>query len=477
MGLLCYFYYPKYEKASSMKKQWAKIARITIPAVIFLYLIMLIPDSHYKIPNGGGKEPFEWKQDAQWTDLETQFIADRVKSHDDLKSHIANDLLCGQLLCDSISRDSLSPEAPIFLDLENIIFELAPMVGACPDQFNAYESLVSKMRQIVKMQSRHWDMNSTTARQRVYRLLYGSREALEEILLQMPGDSISPLTLGIDETSATPSTRVLGVTIHSGDILVSRGGAPTSALIARGNDYPGNFSHIALVYVDDKTSLASINEAHIERGVVISSLEEYLRDKKLRVMVLRLRSGLPEIKADPMLPHKVASLAMKQVQAQHIPYDFEMDFQNHSKEFCSEVASAPYSQFGIHLWMGKSTISSPGLVSWLAAFGVKNFETQEPSDLEYDPQLQVVAEWRDPETLYKDHVDNAVIDIMLEGADAGDRLDYQWYLLPMARILKVYSVILNWFGGIGPVPEGMNATAALRNQQFSSRHLQQKYYS
>ena len=66
--------------------------------------------------------------------------------------------------------------------------------------------------------------------------------------------------------SATPSAEILGVIVHSGDILISRGGAPTSALIARGNDYPGNFSHVALVHIDEKTNSISIIESHIERG-------------------------------------------------------------------------------------------------------------------------------------------------------------------------------------------------------------------
>ncbi|MCK7517747.1 MAG: hypothetical protein MZV64_08560 [Ignavibacteriales bacterium] len=57
------------------------------------------------------------------------------------------------------------------------------------------------------------------------------------------------------------------------------------------------------------------------------------------------------------------------------------------------------ADLGINLWMGKSTISSKGTAKLLAGFGVKYFETQEPSDLEYDPQLSVVAEWRDLETL------------------------------------------------------------------------------
>src|SRR2546422_946746 len=73
--------------------------------------------------------------------------------------------------------------------------------------------------------------------------------AVEEAMLQHPDSGFSLLE-GRREPSATPAATVHGVEIRSGDILVSRGGYPTSALIARGNDYPGNFSHVGLVHVD-----------------------------------------------------------------------------------------------------------------------------------------------------------------------------------------------------------------------------------
>jgi hypothetical protein len=101
---------------------------------------------------------------------------------------------------------------------------------------------------------------------------------------------------------------------------------------------------------------------------------------------------------------------------------------------------------------------------------VRNFESQEPSDLEYDPQLRVVAEWRDPATLFKDHVDNAVIDVMLEGAEHGEKLDYNVRRLPFARLAKAWSVMLNWFGKVGPIPEGMSATTALRAEYMTAVH-------
>jgi hypothetical protein len=325
------------------------------------------------------------------------------------------------------------------------------------------------MRDVVKIQSRHWDVSGTPARSRLYRALYGGRALVEELQLDHP-DSVAALYLGPDAPSASPSTVVQGVRIHSGDILVSRGGYPTSALIARGNDYPGNFSHVALVHVDSATGVASTIEAHIERGVVVSSAEQYLADKKLRILVLRLRADLPRIVADPMLPHRAASAMLARARANHIPYDFAMDYTDPARLFCSEVASAAYRAEGVTLWTGLSTLSAPGLRRWLAAFGVRHFETQEPSDLEYDPQLAVVAEWRDPAQLLRDHVDNAVTDALLEGAERGDALTYPWYKLPIARVMKGYSWVLERFGKIGPVPEGMSPSAALRNSSYTARH-------
>ncbi|HEY6438137.1 MAG TPA: YiiX/YebB-like N1pC/P60 family cysteine hydrolase, partial [Ignavibacteriaceae bacterium] len=326
----------------------------------------------------------------------------------------------------------------------------------------------SSLRKVIKEQSQHWDMNSTIAKNTLYRLLYGNRIAIEEIMLQLPENKVDPLIKGIDEPSTTPSVEIMGVIVHSGDILISRGGAPTSALIARGNDYPGNFSHVALIYIDEKTNNVSVIESHIERGVTISTLKEYLDDTKLRIIVLRLRSEL--ILDNPMLPHYAANFALTEAERKHIPYDFEMNINESEKQFCSEVASSAYKEYGITLWIGLSTLSSKGTRNWLAAFGVKNFETQEPSDLEYDPQLSIVAEWRDPETLYKDHLDNAVTDVMLEEADSGKVLSYDWYALPIGRVMKIYSAILNLFGSEGPVPEGMSAEAALKNVYYSETH-------
>lgn len=439
-------------------------------AVVGLYGLLLIPGPSPSLSEGAGKEPFAWNRQAFWSALEAQFRDARAHGCERLGPVIRDSLEQFDDNLERLGSTDLPPSSPSFDALESSCFRLALMAAACPEWLEECVGAYARMRDWVKRQSEHWPMDAREARERLYALLYGGRAAIEEAMLQAPRDSLPPVLEGSGEAAGGPAATVRGITIASGDILVSRGGAATSALIARGNDFPGNFSHVALAHVDAGTHQVSMIESHIERGVTVSPIEAYLSDTKLRVMVLRLHADLPQLVADPLLPHRAASLALRNASARHIPYDFTMNYRDTSRQFCSEVASAAYQPFGVTLWMGLSHLSAPGVTSWLAALGVRHFETQEPSDLEYDPQLRVVAEWRDPDTLFGDHADNAVIDVMLEAAEAGERLGYDWYLLPPARLAKGYSVVKNWFGAVGPMPEGMSAVTALRVKRLTGTH-------
>ena len=414
---------------------------------------------------------FAWNRDSLWRALERDFVAVRATGCAD--STATSRALAGiELLVGRVAVARLAPSSLVLDTLEAAFFGVAPRVAACGGQVTRYVTLQSRLRAAVKAQSVGWDVTAPAARDRLYRALYGSRAAVEEAMLQQP-TSAPGLVLGVLPDSGswvTPSASVSGVTLRSGDMLVSRGGYPTSALIARGSDYPGNFSHVALVHVDSVTRAVSVIEAHIEAGVKIATAAKYLADKKLRVLVLRARADLPALRADPLLTHRAASVMLERATREHIAYDFAMDYSNPARLFCSEVASAAYRTQGVTLWMGISTISGAGLRRWLSAFGVEHFATQEPSDLEYDPQLQVVAEWRDAGALLADHVDNAVTDAMLEGADRGDALTFDWYALPLGRVMKAYSWVRERAGGVGPIPEGMPAAAALRNRAYGERH-------
>lgn len=437
-------------------------------AAVLLVLAVPLPEPSAPAPAGG--TPFAWRQDARWQVLEGRFVAARATGCPGVAPAIDAGLSRLEAVTDTLATGTIGDGDPRIEEAEQLLFETAPQVAACPAHLPELARLQARLRDTVKRQSRGWDMGSRAVRDRLYRVLYGGRTAVEEAILQAPPGALPALLPGEDVASHAPGTEVRGVMVHSGDLLLSRGTAPTSALIARGNDYPGNFSHVALVYVEREGGPAHLVEAHIERGVAIASSDEYLADAKYRILVLRPRTDLPALARDPLLPHKAATRVATEAQKRRIPYDFAMDFSDPSRLFCSEVASWAYREQGVTLWMGLSHISSPGLARWLGAFGVTHFETQEPSDLETDPQLAVVAEWRDLNGLWQDHVDNAVVESMLESAEEGQPLDYPWYLLPAARVAKAWSAVSNALGGVGPVPEGMSAPGALRNRTLTLRH-------
>ena len=438
---------------------------VAIVVVLAIAIALLTPERQPVLAAPEGA-PFVWGEDALWERLARDFEAAREEGCEAVAPTIATGLAALDAELDAIDRQA--PDDPVFARTERALFELAPLVAACPDpDAAAFAERVGRLRERVKDASRRWDVNARPARVTLYRLLYGSRAALEEILLQAP--DAPALLRGIDEPSRAPSVTIHGVRLHSGDVLLSRGGAPTSAFIARGNDFPGNFSHVALLHVSEDGT-PTVIESHIESGLGATSAERYLEDTKLRIAVLRIRADHPRVRADPWLAHRAATDALRTAQGPHVGYDFAMDHRDSSTVFCSEVASSAYAPHEVTLWRGLSSMSGAGLTRWLGAFGVRHFRTIAPSDLEYDPQMRVVAEWRDPETLFSDHLDNAVLDAMLEGAEAGDEIGYEYLKLPVARAMKGYSVLLNLFGAVGPIPEGMSATVGLRVDWLRARH-------
>jgi hypothetical protein len=333
-----------------------------------------------------------------------------------------------------LSRVPESPTSATWDLWERDWRRLVAAAGGCARDLPLLAAMRSEIRAELPRLTEKWQEH-LGATARIYRLSYGTRLAVEELLLQMPPGAVPSLSLEEEVPSGAPSKVVRGVRIHSGDLLVSRGGAPTSAFIARGSDYPGNFSHVAVAHVDEQTHRVSVVEAHIESGVGISSLETYLTDKKLRILVLRLAPGHPALENDPLAMHRAATFALQSATARHIPYDFSMNVNDATKQFCSEVASASYSKFGVDLWQRESRFSSPGLARWMSSLGVRHLSTHGPSDLEYDPSLRVVAEWHDRDELWLDHVDSAVIDAMLERAERGAEFDFARPMLPLVRLL------------------------------------------
>ena len=211
-----------------------KLFGVILLMLAILYLLLLIPSKALDEPQLANKQPFVWNQDSVWEALEQEFIA--AKEIDCLEnlSKIDTAIAAIHQFLNEIEKDTLAPDATEFSLLERQFFQLGPQIGACEERLTAYMELFSKMRKVVKNQSVHWDMRQAKARNTIYRLLYGGRAGIEELILQAKPENIPAMLMGHNEASQTPSIDLMGVQVHSGDMLVSRGGAPTSALISRG---------------------------------------------------------------------------------------------------------------------------------------------------------------------------------------------------------------------------------------------------
>lgn len=189
--------------------------------------------------------------------------------------------------------------------------------------------------------------------------------------------------------------------LKSGDVLLSRGTAVTSAAIARITEVDANFSHLAIVYIPkedqnkpyDKQSKFVV-EAHIEVGSVVSTLEQYRTDGKARAVVFR--------QPDAELAHQAARFVYETVKkreddGKNIDYDFGMDLAETKRLFCSEVVSYAYNEgtkgkFKMPFFSSRLDGKNKDLLDRL---GVTAITTFAPADIELDPRFELVAEWRD----------------------------------------------------------------------------------
>lgn len=199
--------------------------------------------------------------------------------------------------------------------------------------------------------------------------------------------------------------------LRSGDVLLSRGDAFVSGAIARLGDVDGNFSHVALVYVDPQTKEAYTVEAHIEIGAVVAPLEKYLTDGKSRAQAFRHPDRALAAEAARIMQDRVSRASARR---RNVPYDFAMVMDGvgaGAELFCSEVASLGYllaSGGRVRLPRYRTRLAMKN-DAFLEAIGIRAEESFAPSDLEVETRFALVAEWRNLGKTQRSRMTDAVI--------------------------------------------------------------------
>jgi hypothetical protein len=211
--------------------------------------------------------------------------------------------------------------------------------------------------------------------------------------------------------------------LRSGDILVTRGDAVSSAGIAHMGRLDSQFSHNVLIYVDPRNGKKHTVEAYLERGALTQPLDHLLEHGIERIVVLR--------HPDADLASRAAAAAYERIRhGRRIDYDADFDFQNHDGLFCSEVPRWAYGELvggpeDVPFDLALTVFEHDKNKIMFQAMGIETAVTSAPSDILYDPRFEVVGEWRNPEHLPRLRHQDAVVESVMHWMED---LDYRLHV-------------------------------------------------
>jgi hypothetical protein len=203
--------------------------------------------------------------------------------------------------------------------------------------------------------------------------------------------------------------RVGEIKLVSGDVLLSRGSAMTTALLARVADQGSEFSNLAIYHLDEKGA-GHVVESQLDVGAVVTSWESYRADGKSRMTVYRHADAKVAAESAKKIFQKIsASKGAKKIQ-----YDFAMDSKDHKNLYGAELVALAYdlgSQGKIKLPQFPSKVTVPD--DLLQRLTMNSKEIFAPADIELDSRFQLIGEWRDLNQVGVVHEIDSVMTAML----------------------------------------------------------------
>lgn len=199
---------------------------------------------------------------------------------------------------------------------------------------------------------------------------------------------------------------------QAGDIMIARGVSFVSAVISKVSDNRSQYSHVVFLDVDKNTGKTTTIESYIGVGVAQYDIDYALKNENARLLVLRPKNKALGEKAAEML---LAKTLAGNGHGGPIPYDYSMDFNDHSKMSCSETARAAYewaSNGNVILPIYPATIPDYN-TKFLSSIDIKPGKTFTPDDLEIDPNFDLILDWRDYRLIRDSRYKDAILNSMM----------------------------------------------------------------
>jgi hypothetical protein len=147
----------------------------------------------------------------------------------------------------------------------------------------------------------------------------------------------------------------------------------------------------------------------------VAPMEDHIASKNARSVVFRYKDAMLAAEASKHMYNRVKNQSST---GKNIEYDFGMNYKDDSKLFCSEIISS-----GLHAvkpengyipkYKSKFTV---GMIPFLNNIGVpvtkdniQNYEVFSPGDIQFDPNFELVLEWRNPRKMEQSRLKDFIL--------------------------------------------------------------------
>ncbi|MCB0504753.1 MAG: hypothetical protein KDC58_04540 [Cyclobacteriaceae bacterium] len=428
-----------------------------IAIAIIIYAMMAIPDPKNPFPI---KEAQGYSTTSEWWGLYAQNLvkyriinsAARSYYYDLHRSYLVSHL-------DQMELELTEPDSPLLDSISYHINKLSALASLVPNKINEFEGDISRWRKLIKYQSRFWNTSSNTEGSRLYQLLVESRLAFESALVQSDFPSVSWTSLPLDNGFQYKS--INDIVFQSGDIVAFNLSKENDLCLSFRRDMPNAYDHLGSIYIQSGKGFVTYIDK--ETGLQSVGIETFLDNYAPNGMILRVRPDLSQIIETPELPVLVASRLYKMANEGRIKYDYQLDLDTRDYLYDWEMLNGVFKKYDFSLGTEKKLsnthtirVGSDKLIN-------------EPFELEYDPQLMVVGEWYNTQTLYDKRVLTAATSSVILSSPKMRFVNP--ILLPIYRIKKGLSMIMNQFGYKGLIAQGVSAQTQMA---LDALHQEQK---
>lgn len=235
--------------------------------------------------------------------------------------------------------------------------------------------------------------------------------------------------------------REQNLTFRSGDVLVVRGERHNSAAIARIGDTDSQFSHAAIVYIDDDGGHWVV-ESLIEEGAIINTLVHELDHGIARAVLYRHKDAALASRAARMIHDRVAE--SRRFFKRRIWYDFSMRLDDRRQLFCSKLIRLAFQLASD----GKTVLprypTRIGMQNrdFIDRIGVKTDLTFAPADMDMDKDFDLVCEWQDYRETSHIRLQDFAMDKLFEWMDT---YNYRFEETMIIRIASLLGRLSSYF--------------------------------